>query len=352
MELTATILQLFLWEIMIPVVVGTLFLSVCNFKQNLIFWWISGQMLLWAVFQLLCVPAIWMQTDFEPLAQIYTAVTGILLITAAVLFIRRKGWKFLYFAKNKGTKEQMILWGIFGALLLFQLIQAVRMVYADGDDAYFVALTTITNNANTMYRKLPYTGGSTDVDIRHGLAPFPVWISHLAQISGLKPVTTAHIAVPLMLVAMTYGIFYLLGEKLFRDRPERIPFFLVMLELLVLFGDYSFYTAENFMIARSRQGKAALGNLIVPMLFLLLILLFEWLEAKKKVPVKYWLLLGAVMTTACLCSTMGALLGCMLLGTAGICGAIGFKKWDMLLPLFGCCLPCILFAAMYLSSGQ
>lgn len=331
--------------------VGTLFLSVCNFKQNPIFWWVSGQMLLWAVFQVICVPAILKNVDFLLLVQMYAAVAAVLLIVAAALFFRRKGWKFLYPVQKKGNREQLILWGIFAALLLFQLVQAVRMTYADGDDAYYVALTTITNYSDTMYQRLPYTGGSTEVDIRHGLAPFPIWISYLAQISGLAPAATAHIAVPMMLIAMTYGIFYLLGEKLFRDRPERIPFFLVLLELLVLFGDYSFYTAENFMIARSRQGKAALGNIIVPMLFLLLILLFEWMEAEKKIPVKYWVLLGAVMTTGCLCSTMGALLGCMLLGAAGICAAAGFKKWHMLLPLFGSCLPCIIFAVMYLCSG-
>lgn len=348
MEIIMVVLQLFLWELMIPIVAGTLFLSVCNFKQNLIFWWISGQMLLWAVFQMLCVPAILKKVDFLPLVKVYTAVVAVLLVVAAVFFFRRRGWKFLYSAKKKGNREQVILWGIFAALLLFQLIQAVRMTYADGDDAYYVALTTITNNANTMYQKLPYTGGSTEVDIRHGLAPFPVWISYLAEVCGLAPVTTAHIAVPMMLIAMTYGIFYLLGEKIFRDRAERIPLFLVALELLVLFGDYSIYTAENFMIARSRQGKAALGNLIVPMLFLLLILLLEWLEAEKKVPIKYWVLLGAVMTTGCLCSTMGALLGCMLLGTAGICSAVSYKKWRMVLPLFGCCIPCIIFAVIYL----
>ena len=28
-----------------------------------------------------------------------------------------------------------------------------------------------------MYQKLPYTGMSTELDVRHGLAPFPIWIA-------------------------------------------------------------------------------------------------------------------------------------------------------------------------------
>lgn len=356
MMAAVTAVQLILWELVIPVLVGTLFFNVFHFQRNLPFWWVSGQMLLWAVFQLVCVPMTLCQIDFWYLAWTYEALTALLFLAAAVFFVRRKGWRTLHLTglmsghqpRQTLSKKTAFLWGIFGILLLFQLIQAVRLVYGDGDDAYYVALTTITSNSQTMYRQLPYTGGTTDLDVRHGLAPFPVWIAFLADICRLAPSTTAHIAVPVMLIAMTYAIFYLLGERIFRDKPERIPLFLVFLELLVLFGDYSFYTAENFMIARSRQGKAALGNLIVPFLFVLLFLLFEWLEENKNIPIKYWVLLGAVMTTACLCTTMGALLGCMLVGTAGLCGTVAFRKWKVLLPLAACCAPCGVFAVLYL----
>lgn len=348
MEVIISILQLILWEFMIPVLVGTLFWDVCGFRRNILFWWVSGQMLLWAVFQIICVPMILRKMDFWYLVWLYTAVAAILLIVAVVLFCRRKGWKFLYSVKGTKTKTTVILWGIFWALLLFQLIQTVRMVYSDGDDAYYVALTTITNDAQTMYQKNPYTGGTTEVDIRHCLAPFPMWIAYLAYVSGLEAAIVSHIAVPLMLISMTYGIFYLLGERIFGEKQDRLPLFLVFSELLVLFGDYSYYTAENFMIARSRQGKAALGNIIVPVLFLLLLLLLQQLEEQRKNSIKYWVLFFAVMTSACLCSTMGALLGMMLVGVTGICGAIAFKKWRILIPLFGCCVPCVIFAAIYL----
>ncbi len=346
-----SVMLLVLWELALPIVVGTLFWDIQGFRRNLPFWWAGGQMLLWAVFQICCVPMILLQLDFWHLQRLYGAAAAVLAVAALVPFCRRKGWRqrHAFLAGPKGWEA--VWWGVFAALLLFQLVQAVRMAYADGDDAYYVALTTITSEAKTMYRKLPYTGGATGLDVRHGLAPFPMWIAHLALASGTAPSTTAHIAVPLMLIAMTYGIFYLLGEKLFRDRRKYLPLFLVFLELLVLFGDYSRYTAENFMIARSRQGKAALGNIIVPMLFLLLFFLFEWLEAGKKIPRKYWVLLASVMTAACLCSTFGALLSCMLLAVAGICGAAALRKRHFLLPLWASCLPCVVFALLYLVNG-
>ena len=351
------IFQLVLWEVVIPAIVGTLFSGVDERTKKFPFRWISGQMLLWAVFQIVCVPLILREVDFVYLVRAYAALTAVLLAPAVIILCRemtaqggRPERKFGIMAPpEKGIMSNgNIFWIIFWCLLLFQLIQAVRMTYGDGDDAFYVAITTITNNANTMYRKLPYTGGSTGLDVRHGLAPFPVWIAFLTEVSGMESAEAAHIAVPLMLIAMTYGIFYLIGEKVFWKKRESIPLFLIFTELLVLFGDYSYYTAENFMIARSRQGKAALGNIMIPMLFFLLLLLLQRLQEEKRISLKYWILLLAVMISACLCSTQGAMLVCMLAGIAGICGAIAYRKWRFLIPMSLCCVPCGVFVLLYL----
>lgn len=60
-----------------------------------------------------------------------------------------------------------------GVLLLVQLVLAVLMVYGDGDDAYYVAISAAAEESGRMYQKIPYTGMHTELDVRHGLAPFP-----------------------------------------------------------------------------------------------------------------------------------------------------------------------------------
>lgn len=140
------------------------------------------------------------------------------------------------------------------------------------------------------------------------------------------------------------------GEGAYRKKWA-LPAFLLCTEVLVLFGDYSYYTVENFMIARSRQGKAALGSILIPMIFFLLLTLLRKIQEEQKITVGFWVLLGSVMTACCLASTMGALLACMLVGTAGLCGAVSYRKWKLILPLIGCCIPCIVYAGMYLLLG-
>lgn len=309
--------------------------------------WVSGQMLLWAGFQLICVPCVLLEKSFLHVVYYYGGLVGSLTLWGIVRLCR--GGIVATLPKNdKSIWRGMLPAVIVGTLLVFQLAQAAGLAYADGDDAYYVAVSSITNNAETMYAKLPYTGGTTEVDVRHGLAPFPIWIAFLARMTGLKAVGVAHTAMPLMLIPMTYVIFYLLAQELFPDKRRKQLMFLIMAELLVLFGDYSFYTVEHFMLARSRQGKAALGSVILPMLLWLLFVLFQRVKEGEKCGAAYWGLVVAVMISGCLCSTLGAFLLCLFMGVAGLCAAVAYRKWRLLPPMALSCLPCICYAVLYL----
>ncbi len=340
----------------VPAWIGNCFLSVDKPYKNIVFRWISGQMLLWAGFQVICVPVILREGRMWMVTFAYSVYVLVLLVCATVLWLRQPR-NLKPVRTEKPEKPVLLLWVVFGALLLVQLVLAVVMVYNDGDDAYYVAISTAAEESGSLYQKIPYTGISTGLDVRHGLAPFPVWIAWLSRMTGISAVIVAKTLLPIALISMTYGIFYLLGKRVLFPgsgtvgKAWSLPAFLICTEVLVMFGDYSFYTVENFMIARSRQGKAALGSILIPMIFFLLLLLFRKMQEQQKIPLAFWVLLCAVMTSCCLASTMGAMLACMLVGTAGICGAVSYKKWKIVLLLFVCCIPCIVSAGMYLVLG-
>lgn len=394
-----------------PAITGGLFLKSNHLGNKLIFRWVSGQFLLWAGFQLICVPLILREEEFGRLTQLFAGyMTALALLSIAVeiqrlvkrqvlpwryrlrkhipkqhaarlrpseqheprqnapgshITLRHLPWQKL----RKGNKVQQsmpgqesrqsgagqvpgaLLWLVFWGVLLLQLFQAVRLSYADTDDAFYVAISSITQESETMYQKLPYTGGTTQLDARHGLAPFPIWISYLGRMSGMPAVTVAKVVLPVVLIAMAYGIFYLLGKVLFPEKGRQLPQFLLFAELLVLFGNTSIYTAENFLIARSRQGKAALGSIVVPFLLFLLLLLLKKMQEKERIPVSHFFLLAAVAITGCLCSTLGALLVCLAVGIAGVLGAFCYKRFGVLFPMAACCVPCLAYAFLYVFFG-
>lgn len=351
------LLILALLLLVIPTLIGGLFVNIDKIGEKILFRWVSGQFVLWAGFQLICVPLILREQSFRRLVQLFLGYTVALTLLALAVEIQRQV-KVKRFGRIslrevfRGKKGQnVMLWLIFTGLLLFQLLQAVRLAYGDTDDAYYVAVSSITESSDTMYQILPYTGGGTQLDIRHGLAPFPIWVAFLARVSGMQAVTVAQVVLPVVLIAMSYGIFYLLGSVLIPERGGRLALFLIFTEILVLFGNYSIYTVENFMIARSRQGKAALGSLVIPFLLLLLLLLLRKLEAKGKRHWLLYLLIGSGTLTGCLCSTLGVLLVCLAIGVAGILGAVCYRRFRVLFPLAACCIPCLCYGLVYFLFG-
>ena len=349
--------QIFILALMFyvaPVLVGVIFTKANTPDYSPVFCWIAGQMLLWSGFLVLGVPMILVGRPFHELVWGYTGILAAMLIPGMV-FLAGEGRKRKQRTESIATgtpvkgpdKATVFMWIVFWLLLGLQLVQAVRLSYADWDDAYYVATTTVTLDADTMYRRVAYSGGESTLDLRHGLAPFPIWIAYLSRISGMHPATASHIGVPFLLIPMTYGIYYLISKKLFGERKDKSALFMVFTAVLVLFGNYSIYTVENFMLARSRQGKAALGSIAIPFLIYVFLCMMEQLEKKHRIQPYLFVLLELGILSACLCSTMGAFLVCLMLGAAWLCAGAFYKEWKLALYLGGCAAPAVLLMLLY-----
>lgn len=339
----------------IPTLTGYLFRNIDQTTRSLPFYWASGQVLLWAVFQLLCVPFILLEQPFSKVVEIYNLLIVILLAFSLLLILydfcvcKHKTAKTIKHMpiQHPTQKSTWFLWGVFALLLIFQLVMTLFLAYEEGDDAFYVATSTITTDSDTMYIKLPYTGGTTGLDARHGLAPFPIWIAYLAKISKIPAVTVAQIAAPLSLILMAYALYYLIGKKLLIERLHTLPLFMIFTEILTIWGGYSVYSSENFLLVRTAQGKAVMANIILPFTILLLLILLNKIHDCTKVHIDFWLLLTFTVTAGCLCSTLGTILSCMLLGIVGLCTVISYRRWIIIFPLAACCILPSCYALLY-----
>lgn len=353
MAIVAGSLILCIWLVGIPLLTGAVpaYFSDSR-KLSLSFMWISGYMISWALFQLVTVPMVVLHISqgFVVVVRLF-AGCSLALAALGLFFLLRSRKKRSRLTLIRGESEaagaHKIYWGIFAVLMAVQLVLAVVMNYQDGDDAFYVAVSTLTESSNTLYELMPYSMGATGLDMRHGLAPFPVWIAFLARISGIPTVSVAHVAVPLALIPTTYMIYYQTGRRLFDKKKEKLPLFLCFTALLTIFGNYSLYTAENFMLARSRQGKAALGSIVIPMVILLFLMILDQVEKGQEGQWMLWLLLGATVTAACLCTTLGTMLIGLLLGVTGLCSGLVYKKPGLVVRTGLCCIPAVVYAVLY-----
>lgn len=351
---------LILWLFVIPGCIGAGAAAfVDKQRKSPAFMWITGMILMWAAFQLICVPFVLLEAYADgmfPWVVRSFLVVSLAAAAVSILMARRKtaGLKALGVVpldKRRIPLKEKLLWVVFFALVMLQLAASVFLTYGDGDDAFYVTVSTLTEASNTLYKMAPYNVGTTGLDIRHGLAPFPIWIAFLSRISGLKTAFVAHTAVGTALIGLTYTVYYKISQILWPDQKECQPIFLIFTALLVLFGDYSYKSPENFMIARSRQGKAALGNIIIPVVFLLLLMILKQIQEGEKAEWMLWILLCAAVTAACLCSTLGTFLMCLLLGITGVCAGVLFKSLRIVIYMVICCIPAIVFAVMYFWLG-
>lgn len=315
--------------------------------------YLAGFCLDLAVFQMLAVPVILREAKgFTVIVPAYTAL--LVLVSALGLFlglpwfkqqmgkkgrlsVSLAGWK-----KDRQSLEAAVYWLAAAGLILFQMYMAYAYASFDGDDAYYVTHAVLTEQTDTLYRIRPYTGLSTDVDVRHALAALPVWEAYVARMMGIHAAIAAHTLLPLILLPLTYLVYERIGNCIFRGDRIKTPVFLIFVSILQIWGNTSIYTNATFFLTRTWQGKSVLCNLV------LLTAVWALLEIAREDRAGWWLLLLANGFIAALATTMGAFLAAMFTGLAGLLLAIHRKRWQLLGKTAACCVPCGLYLLLFL----
>lgn len=428
-----SVISLLFWLAVVPFCIG---LIPANFisaeKRSPGFVLLSGYFGMWAIFELAAVPAVlWVEYDnFKVASVVFTVLTLLCAAAGVVLLyrnakagkpglaagktgpgVRREGANGL---KEKGAalvKRLLtgagIEWLIFFILLGFQLYKAVAFSSFDGDDAYYVVESLIAQEAGVMYRILPLTGGSTGLDVRHAMAVFPMWVAFVSVRAGMHATIVSHVVMPLVLIPLTYLLYYEIGRILFVKSPqsggeqagmestvrtglngvpglggnvfhrENLPVFMIIMAMFQIFGNVSIYTSETFFLTRTWQGKALAGALVIPALFWVFLQISAGNEPSdsetgiwrmpresKMSPTEtflnddkgvrngrtdagLWILLVCINMTAGVCSSIAVFLVCILIAVATFCLAVAERDWKVLFKAGAACIPNVIYMAIY-----
>lgn len=366
------LLMLGIWMVLVPWGMGYFALRVG--RKNTVeagYAFCLGYMLMWALFQLIAVPVIIKEGEFPLVEFVFEAVSLTLALAGLFLFamqLKEGLWKeWCSFGKEafktgkiKEKAVPLFFWAVFGAGLLFQMALAYLLAYADGDDAFYIPISLTASQGGSLYTSIPYTGEGSTLNLRYGLAPFPVWVGFIASKCRVNAAVAAHSLMPLVLIPVTYVLYleigrrlcsgdFCTGEKKGRMRKETLlPLFMIFVTLLQIFGNYSIYPASTFLLTRTRQGKAALGNVILPFFILLLYKMAEEVKVRGKARAQSVLWLMAAMTAGCLCSTMSGFLCSMFVMLTAFLIFLLYRKPFILLQGFLGCVPGIAYALLYL----
>ena len=197
---------------------------------------------------------------------------------------------------------------------------------------------------------LPYTGMSTSLDIRHALAVITMWIAFVAKLSGIHATIVSHSIIPLFFIPLVYLAYVEIGRILFRSRQQIIPVFMIVVSLLLMFGNVSIYTPATFFLMRTWQGKALVSNLVFPMILWLFLWMFEDSKMEERTSFRAaWIMLTLVNMLSGVCSSLGVIFGSGLIALLTLVLLVVTKRWTVIVGAFLCIIPNLVYLGIYFS---
>ncbi len=360
LQLILQLLSLILWLLAVPFCIGLLFLPLLPRRmQTPGVTLIVGYILLFTALELVGIPIVlavvyhgfttfmwWFASILVALALAGIVVTYLRCKTGAKNSVDvqigssqgNAGQMKPIFTENcfmnwKNFKlEEKILLGVFILMVGFQMYMAFTRASFDGDDAYYNVQAVVAQQIDSLYRVNPDTGRSAPLDIRHGLALFPIWEAFIGSMSGIHATIICHSVIPLFLIPLIYILYFQIGRLLFDKRQELLPMFMVLLALWQMFGNISIYTTETFFLTRTWQGKSFAGNFIIPAVFWIFLALFKPIEeaADSNKQTGLWLLLACINLAGGASSSLVVLLSVTLTAGLAVLFAIWRRKFSVL----------------------
>lgn len=341
--MTINIIVLFLMLMVVPEIVGMLYTGFLPEERNgTAINWGAGFIILWGLFEIIVLPLIYLKKSLNLLCMVYGGIIVLCMIVGVV----RSRERIIPMVKQSISSirsKALIGWGNV-LLILGQAYIYLRYMHIDDDDAFYVGAAATAVSTNTIFSIDPYTGMEfAKLPSRYVLSPFFSFIAFLSRISGVHPAVVTHLVLAGILIVLSYTIYALVGRKLFPDSSKLSEYFLFFVILIILFSGYTVYTQGTFTLVRIWQGKAVFCAVLVPMISYIMLHL-----ASGRAFVADWCFLFLLMCACCLVSSMGIMLGAIMLGIFGILHVIRDRDFKKFFCTALCCLPNIVCAGLYL----
>lgn len=298
------------------------------------------------IFEVVCVPAILLHMSLRVVVVLY------LFVVAGYIFILYKKKKLPRCKKmvkiggSEKERQGFEKWKWAAVLLvLFQLVMVTAYTHVDDDDAWYLGSAADAYETGDMFMHLPYTGADVDFTPAkdYVLSPLPMLWAAIATVTRIHPTILAHTVAPAFLLLWAYGVYYMLGMRLF-EKEKYAWLFVFFLSVLNIFGGFSVRTSGVFLLYRIWQGKAIFYTILVPLLFYyyLGILKKSGDECKAEMTGIY-LTMGA----GCLVSFTAVSLMPLLLLAMALTYAVAKKSCKILLGMCKAMIPNVVLILLY-----
>ena len=299
--------------------------------------------------QLIFVPLVLIRLSFVACANVLLIFIITMALLGAYLY-----WIYIKYGRKVQPPKEPAGWDIADivlfvgmiALIVFILYNTIVLQHTDDDDSRFVVNAVDMMRTNKLFLTDPATGarlsywkGELAKDVT---SPWAIYPACIARWTGVRPVAAFHSLIPVQVVILASYVYYALAERLFPGERMSKSMFVIFVWMINLYGFYSLYCGETFLMTRGWQGKSIVAGVGIPALIMLFLDIYQDQTQRSS-----YVLLILLNLAMCLLSGMGIIIGGIMVASFTIVYALEKKSteivvWGMLI-----CLPNILYYAIY-----
>lgn len=293
----------------------------------------------YAIFALICLPVM---LTFRPLS----LLAGFWLFTCAAVFILscvlyRKSWAPKFVRIKKDISDNTSFWAGVCIITVIATV-AVTITYSFTlDAAYYVASVTTNVDTNMINVYDPFTGSWQDhFELRYVFATYPVNDSVICYITKLPALVMTKAVMSSTVMIIVNILYGMISRYFYADHRRALLMYALMMLVNSMF--ISIYTASNFLMTRTYEGKSIIGNISLIFIFVLYMLLVSGTHPKGL----FVMLFVTCMGTATISSTANMVIPAEVVALFVPYAVIKKKPW-ILPKVFICIIPELLMMLVY-----
>lgn len=310
---------------------------------------LTGFFLYYSLFQIVAVPMALMQRPLNELSFVWLTVVLLVLIVSVVtgrkrMLVALRGTFGALTPRKKSFMELVYGW----TPVILVLVQiAITTIWTTDfwDNAYYIGDVSMSVFTNTIGLYDPLSGELRQtIDIRHFFAMYNMQDAVVCDLTGIHPLIETKTIMGAVVMIITNILYYKIGQKFFHGEKKAVAIFMFLAFTINLFS-YTQYNTSGFLFLRTYEGKTILGNVLIPAVMYVMMLIYEDYRDKGS-----WLLLFTVGFAACALSSSAMILMPVAIGAFALPLSLMKRDFRVLLRSVICMVPSLVVMVCYFLS--
>ena len=300
---------------------------------------VTGFFFYYFVFFFVCIIPMKYYRPLSLLTRIWVPI--VLLITVISIVLNGRSWTEEFRKAGAGIKSKPAAFILIIIPVILQVILVSCTYNFTLDAAYYVANVATSVETNMMNVYDPFTGAWQDhYEMRYFFATYQMQDAVVCQLTGIPALIWTKSVMAVTVILLTNIVYYLIAAELLGERIRAAVMMAFMFIMNLTF--ITIYTSSLFLMTRTYEGKAIVGNLALVTVFYLFVRMND--ETLKE---RAWLMTFLVCFGAATISSSANMLLPVELTVMFLPMIIRKKKWGMLPKYAACVIPGMAFSLIF-----